>query len=245
MGKADDKLGYTYVDDNRHEVGNVNVTDNDGSFLDEESNSLDSNLVNHREIDIDAKKRRPNHASRRVRKIRQRNMQSNEMQLQTDDYGLSQCTRRDATLTNEVLGEVVSQLGYLPVNIVRVGAYFQDMPSVVVLYPLNTNSLRGRYNEKEGEKPFPTIYWMTSPILHAQISRLEKSGWIKTFQARLKDEENHAEDIKQMKTAHREYAQERWKLLSEEDKVFVVEKGWYSSLYIDIIYCHLYLQFFI
>ena len=134
--------------------------------------------------------------------------------------------RKDDKLTFDHILAIHQQLGYLPTNIVRAGAFIDNKPVVAELYPLNVNDLKGRYDSKEGIKPFPTIFWMTCPNLHIRISQIEEEGWIQTFQTRLHDSTNFSEAIEAMKKAHDLYAKERWNMLSEVDKEYVATQGW-------------------
>ena len=62
---------------------------------------------------------------------------------------LGDLPRRAPELTLEAARAVTLQLGYVPKNLVRVGAWCPDSPgdpAVAVLYPLLTNELGGRYD---------------------------------------------------------------------------------------------------
>lgn len=83
----------------------------------------------------------------------------------------------------------------------------------------------GRYRESHGLRPFPTIYWMTCPIMQARVSELEKSGWITTLENRLLQSRND-EYVNAMINSHQRYINERWNLLTECDKEYVEKKGW-------------------
>lgn len=82
---------------------------------------------------------------------------------------------------------------------------------------------------KDGKElePFPTLFWLTCPILVEQISRLEEQGWIKKLEEQIESDQDlrarYAED-------HRRYAEERFSLLSEEDRAQIAERGWLGSL---------------
>lgn len=93
-------------------------------------------------------------------------------------------------------------------------------------YPAVTRVAPLLKNEKELE-PFPTLFWLTCPILVEQISQIEEQGWIKKLEEQIdKDSElyaRYAED-------HRRYAQERFSLLSPEDRQWLTERGWLASL---------------
>ncbi|AKI98085.1 DUF501 domain-containing protein [Kosmotoga pacifica] len=38
-------------------------------------------------------------------------------------------------------------------------------------------------------KPFPTLFWLTCPLLSKEVSRLEEKGWIKRFEENLQNSE--------------------------------------------------------
>ncbi len=55
-------------------------------------------------------------------------------------------------------------------------------------------------------EPFPTRFWMTCPLLHKRISRLEADGEVRRLDGLL---ETDAEFAEQMRAAHQRYAAER------------------------------------
>lgn len=134
---------------------------------------------------------------------------------------------------------VTCQLGYLPSNIVDIGAVSSQpsagikpsilYPLIIILYPLNANGLSGRYSSDGGLKPFPTTLWMTCPLLHSKVSKLEDQGWVQRLQQRLRHDKNSCEWLQMMRNAHQQYADMRWELLNSEDKEIVLSNGWYES----------------
>ncbi len=92
-------------------------------------------------------------------------------------------------------------------------------PAVIRVAPLLTEN-----NEIE---PFPTLFWLTCPILREQLSRLEEHGVIGQLEAEIARDphfqERYAED-------HRRYAQERFSLLSPTEREFLERRGWLESL---------------
>lgn len=128
------------------------------------------------------------------------------------------------------LQRVVAQLGYAPLNIVQIVAGTDETPLVALLYPLNANIHRTR-NQSTVRKPFPTIFWMIDQQLKARISKLEDEGWIQVLEMRLREET--AEGVvyrEQMRRAHQLYAEERWSMLSDEDKIYIESQNWTSAL---------------
>jgi hypothetical protein len=85
---------------------------------------------------------------------------------------------RSSVLTMEDAQIVIRQLGFIPLNLIEIGARNSQShePLTLVLYPLNQNeAVKGRYANGT-RQPFPTIVWMSCPDLKAKISRLEHHG---------------------------------------------------------------------
>jgi hypothetical protein len=108
-------------------------------------------------------------------------------------------------------------------------------------------------------EPFPTIYWVTHPLIKAFISKLELDRINVQFEQRLLDEgtegnksgESHptttttnnnsnnntnagdacdpSSPLESMKRAHRSYGKERRGLLSQRDIEYVKGRRWYSD----------------
>ena len=105
-------------------------------------------------------------------------------------------------------------------------------------------------------EPFPTIYWVTHPLIKALISKLELDRVNVQFEERLVNEEAKennpaeingtenttviAEDttrdfsssfspLESMKRAHKSYGKERRELLSFKDKDYVKGRRWYGD----------------
>ena len=171
------------------------------------------------------------------RTLRRRLKQLEERRSQLKISSIEGYAHRSNSLTVDMVAAIADQLAYDPVNLVAIGAYEevvvsalaqikQGCPLVAILYPLNQNSLEGRYSASQGPKPFPTTLWMTCPILHAKVSKLEDRGWVQKLQLRLLNDKNSAKWIEGMQKAHERYARFRWQLLSEEDKELVHKNGW-------------------
>jgi len=83
-------------------------------------------------------------------------------------------------------------------------------PQVIRVYPLID------------EKPFPTLFWLTCPNLVKQISRLEHLGVIEQLERLVERDplfrNRYHED-------HRAYIEERWRQLSERDRLFIQQQG--------------------
>ena len=88
-------------------------------------------------------------------------------------------------------------------------------------------------------EPFPTIYWVTHPLMKALISKLELDRVNVQFEERLEEEEVNQESdpstkkdvsaLESMKRAHTSYGRERRALLSSKDKDYVQGRKWYSD----------------
>jgi hypothetical protein len=87
----------------------------------------------------------------------------------------------------------------------------------------------GEEEVKETTKwdPFPTTCWLTCPILHARICKLEDKGWIGKLEGRL---QGNGEHEAAMETAHKAYANFRWALMTPKDQAMVGEAGWEKML---------------
>jgi len=67
--------------------------------------------------------------------------------------------------------------------------------------------------------PFPTLFWLTCPLLHRQVSRLESSGFREVLKSRMMREPGFKAALGE---AEREYGKEREKWareLGEEEKI--------------------------
>ena len=72
-------------------------------------------------------------------------------------------------------------------------------------------------------RPFPTLFWLTCPALHAAVSRLEARGDIGELEARLAvDTDLKAQHLRD----HRRYARERWGALLESERRWLRQRGW-------------------
>lgn len=78
-------------------------------------------------------------------------------------------------------------------------------------------------------EPFPTIFWLTHPILRTLTSKLElgKTDNVTVMEARL---QSNPQAMESMVRAHRAYGQERWKTLMETDLDLVKARKWEAAL---------------
>lgn len=90
-------------------------------------------------------------------------------------------------------------------------------------------------NEDDNEKkrqiiePFPTLYWLTSPLLRSYISQIElsKTNGVQQMEQKLR---SSSEYLDQMERAHKSYGKQRWDLLTDEDREEVLQRGWREAL---------------
>jgi hypothetical protein len=76
-------------------------------------------------------------------------------------------------------------------------------------------------------EPFPTMYWLTSPLLKVLISQLELGGRVSAMQARLRDD---PDALASMKQAHVLYGEARWALLTDDDVALLERRQWTLAL---------------
>jgi hypothetical protein len=78
-------------------------------------------------------------------------------------------------------------------------------------------------------EPFPTMYWLTHPLLRTLTSKLElgQTYNVKMLENRLANDELALES---MKRAHKAYGEARWELLTPEDQTEIESRQWERSL---------------
>ena len=78
-------------------------------------------------------------------------------------------------------------------------------------------------------EPFPTMYWLTHPLLRTLISQIELGSIdnVTQVQQKLASSPQH---LSKMKIAHESYGRERWELLTEDDKRDVLERNWKDAV---------------
>jgi hypothetical protein len=83
-------------------------------------------------------------------------------------------------------------------------------PQVVLTHPLH----------RQGAEfiVFPTLFWLSCPYLGAEVSRLESGGAVKRLEERLA---RHPDLAAQYAKAHDAYREERWSLLSANERAFL------------------------
>jgi hypothetical protein len=76
-------------------------------------------------------------------------------------------------------------------------------------------------------EPFPTLYWLTHPLLRCLVSKLELEGFGIELEQRLQQDANA---MSMMRKAHTDYGEERWSLLSSLDQEMVRHQRWEGAL---------------
>lgn len=63
------------------------------------------------------------------------------------------------------------------------------------------------------DKPFPTLYWLSSRLLVKELSHLEAAGVIKQLETRLQEDQ---ELLAAYRKSHEDYIQRRWSAMTPE-----------------------------
>jgi hypothetical protein len=124
------------------------------------------------------------------------------------------------TLTVHDLATIRRQIGREPKGLLDVEVRCPaGHPLVLKVYPL----------VRKGAKaiPFPTTFWLSCPRVAAKVARLEADGWIPRLETELHEDDARRSAIA---AAHRCYAEERWALLTPEDRAWIEAQGWVDSL---------------
>ncbi|CBV41231.2 DUF501 domain-containing protein [Halomonas elongata] len=75
--------------------------------------------------------------------------------------------------------------------------------------------------------PFPTLYWLCSERLKAELSRIEAAGVIKHLEARLREEPAF---LHAYHRSHADYVEARWRYMSAAQRDEVQRLGYESVL---------------
>ncbi len=115
-------------------------------------------------------------------------------------------------ISSKDLQIIAVQLGREPRGILRVERRCPaGHPQVIQVYPLIEN-------ESGLPEPFPTIFWLSCPSIVQQIAALEHQGLIAQLEALIQSDANFRA---RYLSDHRTYQEERWNLLTGEDKALV------------------------
>ncbi|KAG7387691.1 hypothetical protein PHYPSEUDO_013818 [Phytophthora pseudosyringae] len=134
------------------------------------------------------------------------------------------------------LALVREELNFVPNNLVKVSAFVDSegrtarargleahRPAVLLLYPLRNAEDAYKKKQRAKVEPFPTIYWLASTDLKARVSTLEDQQYVLALQHRLDADEAAKERMAQ---SHREYAEQRWRMLTPHDLEIVKTRRW-------------------
>jgi hypothetical protein len=142
-------------------------------------------------------------------------------------------------ITPQEEAALLDQLGYVPPNLCTISARSGSVdnsvdeknidmsskgigrPIAIRSYPLLVQVLNNKEEDKRNysHTPFPTMYWLTCPHVSRAISEIERNGYVRKFQLRLEDDSSLAKEWWQ---CHENYAAERWELLSESDREYLL-----------------------
>ncbi|ALM53873.1 DUF501 domain-containing protein [Halomonas huangheensis] len=73
------------------------------------------------------------------------------------------------------------------------------------------------------DKPFPTLYWLSSELLKVELSRIEAAGVIKSLEARVQEDDDFRSAYH---ASHQDYINTRWRLMSEAQRSEVERLGY-------------------
>lgn len=119
-------------------------------------------------------------------------------------------------LLPQQLATIEQQLGRRPRGLKAIASSSANgVPLVLKMRPLVDN------------KPFPTLYWLSSRDLHKAISQIEMVGTVKTLEKRLQDDPDL---MTAYQTNQREYVAERWASCSSEDVAELTRLGYVDLL---------------
>jgi len=107
--------------------------------------------------------------------------------------------------TSEDFQEVAGLLGREPRGLYKVIKRHpvKNHPMVIKVIPWVKN------------QPFPTLYWLTCPILKKEISHIEKDGWIGRFEKKYFEPDSELNEV--LQAQHAAYRDERIELFNKVD----------------------------
>jgi hypothetical protein len=113
---------------------------------------------------------------------------------------------------------VARQIGRRPRGLRRVEARCAfGYPTVVSGAPL----VRKR-RDRAGVEPFPTLFWLTCPVLAEQVSRLEAAGGVGEMEREMAEDPDLGSRVA---GDHDRYAAERWEGMTAEERSRAGEQG--------------------
>ncbi|MBU1048844.1 DUF501 domain-containing protein [Candidatus Bipolaricaulota bacterium] len=106
---------------------------------------------------------------------------------------------------------VGQQLGRRPRGVFRVSVRCSyGYPQVIRVHPVVAG------------KPFPTLFWLTCPLLAREIGHLEADGWVKHLETRMMEQPELRDAMRQ---AHQRTCAIRDELLSADEKAALTANG--------------------
>jgi len=120
----------------------------------------------------------------------------------------------------------MDQLGYIPSNVISISSRrgqgsdkdVEPTPLALRTYPLNGGASRRKAKARGRLTPFPTLYWMCCPVIGKAIADLERRGFVRLYEERLIQS---PDDWHQFVMAHKDYAEERWSILSDSHRYMI------------------------
>ena len=130
-------------------------------------------------------------------------------------------------LSEKDLHILKKQLGRMPRGVVAIAVRHKDRtPVVTVNYPLHHEDaphiphIHEHSPCPEKLVPFPTLFWLTCPVLHRKLADLERRGQIDHLQNHI----NHNAELEHTLTEdHKSYIDLRWRLMNKDDQQAALE----------------------
>eukprot|EP00977_Amphora_coffeiformis_P012870 scaffold3267_cov142-Amphora_coffeaeformis.AAC.6 len=97
----------------------------------------------------------------------------------------------------------------------------------VISTPSTTEQMGDDDSATEVLEPFPTLYWLTHPLLKIWVSKLGVNGWGVELEKRL---QHDTAALERMKRAHLAYGQTRMQLVTPQDQTELQMRKWTSAL---------------
>eukprot|EP00389_Voromonas_pontica_P000933 GDKH01001382.1.p1 GENE.GDKH01001382.1~~GDKH01001382.1.p1 ORF type:complete len:245 (+),score=26.09 GDKH01001382.1:164-898(+) len=120
------------------------------------------------------------------------------------DPALLPTEKKEASVSDHDRELIHKQLGRPPAGLLKVAKYSSTgEPQILLVRPVHDG------------KPFPTMFWLSDPKLHAAISDVEKTGFIKELEE--KRISNDPELQRRMRADHEAYIRDRWCLMSRPE----------------------------
>ncbi len=114
------------------------------------------------------------------------------------------------SISPEALHRIRQQLGREPRGIVRIAVERSGIPLVLQMRSL------------VDDKPFPTLYWLSSKSLYKAIAQIETDGYVKALEQQLQQDEA----LRQRLLADQQaYVDQRWQLMDPDDRQRIDQRG--------------------